>query len=279
MIKSYFIVGLGMIGSSYAKRLSDLGQVVYGYDIDESTNKLAVELGYIKDYGLHLIKEVDAVILTLYPYTNIKFIKDNIELLKDVKYLTDVSGVKRVITKDIKEMLKDTIYISHHPMAGSEKSGINACNPNIFNDANFLIITNSNTKEEGINFLVDLANKLNFRKPTLIDEITHDKMISFTSQLPHLIASALVNSDIYEDTTNFTGDSYKDLTRIANINESLWLELFNANKDYLINDLKRFSDNLNDVLKALENNNDKELEKLLTTAKEKRKTYDKNIKR
>ncbi len=274
---TYFIVGLGMIGSSYAHKLSLLGHTVYGYDIDEKTNKLAVEKGYIKEANKNKIKEVDAVILTLYPEANILFVKAHQELLKDVKYLTDVSGVKQNVISNIESLYKGH-YCSHHPMAGSEQKGILASNYNIFNNANFLVVRNDNTTEESIVFLKDLANKLSFKTPKIITEKDHDLMISFVSQLPHMIAVGLVNSDIYSNSSEFTGDSFKDLTRIANINEDLWLELFLSNKDNLIKDMKRFNNHFNDLINQLEQSNKEQLKELLIQAKNKRSAYDKKDK-
>lgn len=279
MIKRYFIVGLGMIGSSYAKKLSSLGYLVDGYDIDPLTVKKAIKLGYIKNGSLTALKNADAVILTLYPKANISFVKDNLNSLKTVKYLTDVSGVKEHLVKEIENLIgKDTLYCSHHPMAGSEKSGIDACRPEIFEGANFLIIKGKTTKAESLLFLKDLAFKLKFNKPIIIDSETHDAMISFTSQLPHMIASALVNSDIYVNASKFTGDSYKDLTRIANINEALWIELYSSNKNNLLKDMERFKDNFNKLYEAFEKDDLTLLKSLLIKAKEKRKSYDKDDK-
>ncbi len=270
----YFIVGLGMIGASYAKKLAKAGYLVYGHDIDEKTNKIALKKGYIKDYGLDFLPNSDVVILTLYPKANVEFVKKNINRFDSVKFVTDVAGIKEKNTDEIAFLLKDkTVYLSHHPMAGSEKSGIMAANENVFKNANFLII--GNKESQGIEYLLDLFRNLNFGRVSIIDQSTHDLMISFTSQLPHLIAVGLVNSDIYENTKDFSGDSFKDLTRIANINVELWSELFFSNKDYLLNDMKRFKVELEKLIAALEKNDEKELKKLLTTAKEKRNSYEK----
>lgn len=274
MKKKFFIVGLGMIGSSYAKRLSELNYDVYGYDIDDKTNELAVSLGYIKDYGLHHLKESDLVILTLYPNDNYYFIKENLDYFKTVKMVTDVSGVKESLIKNIENILPKTCkYLSHHPMAGSEKSGITAANEKVFEGANFLIISDKDPEKESLDVLMKLKKDLKFGHVSIIGASVHDLLISFTSQLPHMIAVALVNSDVFMQTKSFAGDSYRDLTRIANINEHLWTELFISNKNNLIDQMERFSEEFNNLLEALKENEKENLVKSLKNAREKRSGY------
>lgn len=275
MSKVYFILGLGMIGSSYAKKLSSLGYTVYGYDIDKKTNKEALKRGYIKDYGLNYIKKSDNVILTLYPEDNFLFIKDNLEKFNNVSFITDVSGVKENLINKIKKLLKNKdIYLSHHPMAGSEKSGINATNEKVFKSANFLIVSEQEPNEVALKELLKLKEDLGFAKATIITPKEHDLLISFTSQLPHTIAVSLVNSDIFSQTKDFAGDSYKDLTRIANINEKLWTELFFSNRENLIEQMERFNQEFTTLIELLKQENKEELIKKLKSAKEKRRSYD-----
>ncbi|NLN50045.1 MAG: prephenate dehydrogenase [Acholeplasmataceae bacterium] len=274
MKRQYFIVGLGMIGASYAKKLSELGHLVYGYDKSEKTNKLAVEKGYIKAFGKQYIKNSDLVILCLYPNDNYLFVKENIAYFKNVKLVTDVSGIKQELTIKLKNVLRDiSDYISHHPMAGNERSGIEAVDETVFLGANFLIINDEISNHDSLNLLRELANYLGFNKISLIDSKTHDLLISFTSQLPHVIAVSLVNSDIFKETKYFTGDSYKDLTRIAKINYNLWTELFLANKENLISQMERFKENFEKLLTTIKEEDKLQLEFLLKEAKEKRENY------
>lgn len=275
MKKKYFILGLGMIGSSYAKKLSSLGYTVYGYDLLDSANKEAVKQGFIKSYGLDYLAVSDNVILTLYPEDNYLFIKEHLDQFKDVSFITDVAGVKENLVKKIKEILPNPYrYLSHHPMAGSERSGIAAVDEKVFLEANFLIITDSKPDQETLKELLKLKDDLGFGKATLINPKDHDTLISFTSQLPHLIAVGLVNSDIFLETKDYSGDSYKDLTRIANINERLWSELFFANKDKLLKQMERFNKEFTKLMTLLKTGNKADLKKELTKAKEKRRSYD-----
>ena len=274
MNKIYFILGLGMIGASYAKKLSSLGYCVYGYDKDELTNKEAVRLGYIKDYGLKYLSKSDNVILTLYPHDNYLFVKENLKLFNDVSFITDVSGVKEELIKNINKILPNKEkYLSHHPMAGSEKSGISAANEEVFIDANFLIVFEEEPNKETLEELLKLKSDLEFGRVTKIRAKEHDLLVSFTSQLPHMLAVSLVNSDIFLETRSFAGDSYKDLTRIANINEELWSELFFSNKDKLLEQMERFNKEFRELFNLLKSENKKELKEKLKKAKEKRSSY------
>ncbi len=263
-----------MIGASYAKKLKQLNYKVYGYDICKKTNEKALSLGYIDGYGLNHIEGSDLVILTLYPQTNIEFVKKNIKYFKNVLMVTDVAGIKTGVSNKLKETLpKDVKYLSHHPMAGSEKSGIDAVDERVFYDANFLIVYDDIIDESSLEVLMQLKKDLNFGKASIIDAKTHDLLISFTSQLPHMIAVALVNSDIYTETKDFAGDSYKDLTRIANINERLWTKLFCGNKENLLKQMELFKGEFDKLYKALKEDNKEGLKEKLKEAKDKRSGY------
>ncbi len=267
----FFIVGLGMMGSSYAKKLTEKGYTVYGYDKCDSTNKEALEKGFVKSNKLEDLTKANYIILSLYPDDNVKFLHEHKALINPKAFITDISGIKSNMIIKIKKTI-DNSYMSHHPMAGSEIKGIKGVNPNIFKGANFLIIDDNNNEDE-INKLLILKEALEFGKVSITSKEVHDEMISFTSQLPHALAIALVNSDTYKDTKSFTGDSFRDLTRIASINESLWSLLFLKNKENLVKDLNNFKNELNKIIDSLNNNDEKTLKELMIKSKEKRDSY------
>ncbi|MDD2574843.1 MAG: prephenate dehydrogenase [Acholeplasmataceae bacterium] len=273
-MKRFFIVGLGMMGSSYAKKLSSLGYQVFGYDQDELTVNKALALNIIKSASLNELSKVDMVILTLYPKDNVLFLKENLDRFNEKQIITDIAGVKLPMLSEIESFLpKSFSYLSHHPMAGSEKSGIDGLNETIFKGANFLIISNKHANQVAEEALRNLAKDLEFGAIKVIDAETHDKMIGLTSQLPHMLAVSLVNSDSHEDTRLFSGDSYRDLTRIASINDVLWIELFNENKEFLLNDMERFQSSFNELYEALKNNDIETLKTKLVNARKKRDLY------
>ena len=267
------IVGLGIIGGSYAKGLSMKGYEVYGVDKDLDTITYAMENGFIKHGELtpnNLIPMADVVIIGLYPNAIIPFIKENISLFKDGQVVTDVCGVKGPICYEATKLLGDTLFVGSHPMAGREKIGIKFADEKIFKGTNFLICPINDTNPIAVEKVKEIVTALEFGK---IHEITpefHDEMIAYTSQLTHAIAVSLVNISNTLETQKFIGDSYRDLTRIAMINEKLWSELFLDNKDALINEIEMFQNELDSVKNAISNGDLKILEDKFISSRKKR---------
>lgn len=264
------IVGLGMIGSSYAKGLS-CKHNVYGVDVNLESVKKAISLGYIVDGSDNpndFIKKSDLIILCIYP-------KDIIDFLNTYEFngqiITDVTGVKCHFINDVKD--NNFEFIGSHPMAGSEKVGIDACNPNVFKNANFLITKKPNNTNKAIEVLTEIANDLGFGRIKIVSPEYHDNAIAFVSQLPHAIACSLVNSDDDKDTPNNTGDSFRDLTRIASINGNLWSELFISNKDFLVEHIEKFEIELSKFKEAIKNEDYDLLIELFKKSKERRDGY------
>lgn len=271
------IVGLGLIGASYAKGLKKKGYRIFGTDIKEDTIKYAIDNNIVDFASLNpedFIDKADLIILGLYPYNLLDFLKKYKHLFKKNQIITDVCGVKRHFLTSAISLACPATYISHHPMAGREKVGITFSDPAIFKKANFLII-NQNNKEYEINILKKIGEDLEFSHISVISAEKHDKMIGFTSQLAHAIAVALVNSDTESDTKNFVGDSYRDLTRIAKINKELWSELFFSNKDYLISEINNFEKELDKIKTSLETNDEELLKEQFVRAKEIRERMEK----
>jgi prephenate dehydrogenase len=271
-----FIVGLGLIGASYAEGLKLKGHEIYGYDKDLDTLNKAKELEVIhKESMLKDINKVDLVILALYPQENVKFIKDHYNLFVKNQVITDVAGTKTHMIEEIINLLPDGIsYTSHHPMAGRESSGFLNRDYKIFNKANFIIVKTPKSKEIDFQILEIIKNDLNFGKMTVVDAKTHDELIAFTSQLTHILAVSLIQSDHLEETKKATGDSFRDLTRIAKINEEMWTELFLENKKVLIDKITDFQLELELVKDLIQKEQKNELKKYLKEAKEKRKSFD-----
>ena len=254
------IVGLGLIGGSYAMGLSKKNHEVYGIDKNIDTINYAIEKGYIKDGTVNdcsILKEMDLIILAIYPQSILDFLRENNHYFNKNQVITDVCGIKTSFVSKAALIAGEAVYLSHHPMAGKEKIGIEFADSNIFNGANFLITPIHNTPKSAIDLLKGIGNDLEFGRITVITPERHDKMIGFTSQLTHAIAVSLVNSDHDEETKSFIGDSYRDLTRIAMINEKLWSELFLENKNELLAHIESFETEL-DILKNALKTNDKD---------------------
>lgn len=266
-----FIVGLGLIGASIAEGLKNNHQV-YGHDL--ISNERAIEKGLIIDSNLNHLSSADLVILALYPKDNVTFFKTHKNLFKKGQIIMDVSGTKVMMIDQLEELLDEGfIYVSTHPMAGKEKKGIEYADKKIFNQANFIICETKFQTTEAIRVVSDLAFELGFKKVSILDRYAHDRLIGFTSQLPHALAVSLVNSDIYKETSSFIGDSYRDLTRIAMINETLWQELFFENKKVLIEEINRFETELDKIKRALVLEDCEALKELFILSTKKRSAF------
>ncbi|PRR72865.1 prephenate dehydrogenase [Clostridium thermopalmarium] len=270
------IVGLGLIGGSYALALRELNpKKLYAVDIDEDTIKLGEERGIIDKGFLSPeipLKESDLVIVCIYPKSIKKFIKDNMDNFKSGAVITDTVGIKKDFAQDINSILREDIdFIFGHPMAGREFTGLGYASKEIFKGANYIIIPTERNKKENIRLIENIAKDMGFKHIEKVSVEKHDEAIGFVSQLPHVIAVSLVNSDNLEvDTGKFTGDSYRDLTRIARINTKLWTELFIGNRKNLINHIERFEKNIADIKHALINEDTEALGNILNRASKKR---------
>lgn len=271
------IVGLGLIGGSYAKGLKEKKHKIFGVDVNDNTLDYAIKNNICdevsKDPSL-FIPKADMIILGLYPQLIIEFLNKYHSMFNENQLITDVCGVKSAFLMNAIELSKPALYISHHPMAGKEKSGIEFSDNKIFMGMNFLIV-DVNNKEEDINRLKEIANDLGFGRISVVSAKYHDKMIGFTSQLTHAIAVSLVNSDTEDDTKKFIGDSYRDLTRIAMINENLWSELFFANREYLLSEITNFEAELLKLKLCLVENNKDGLKEIFIKSRNKRKEMEK----
>jgi len=267
------IVGLGLIGASYAMGLKKEGNQIFGVARHQSTIDYALENNVIDDGSLEpadFIEKSDLIIIGLYPNDIIDFLAKYRHLFNENQIVTDVCGLKEMICDKAYELAKPALFVGHHPMAGKEKVGIRYADPKIFLGANFLITPVGADTERGVALLKDLASQLGFGKIHVISPKHHDQMVAYTSELTHAIAISLVNSEASFDVSNFIGDSYRDLTRIAVINEDLWSQLFLANKDNLIEEIDKFMAEVSEIKKALENTDEAKLKELFVKAKEKR---------
>ncbi|WP_294400881.1 prephenate dehydrogenase [uncultured Clostridium sp.] len=262
------VVGLGVIGGSFTMALKKAGfNDVYGIDINEESLRKAEEQGLIKEgftTGDKVVKDADLIIISLYPRLVKKFILDNKNNFKDGAVITDATGIKKLFIEDVVKILPSNIdFVFGHPMAGREKKGIDFASAEVFNGANYIITPVERNKPENLDLIENLVYKLGFKRVRRITPEYHDEMIGYTSQLPHTLAVALVNSDVEgRETGSFIGDSYRDLTRIANINEDLWSELFLGNKENLLKSIENFEIELDKIKSAIKNDDKESLKKL-----------------
>jgi prephenate dehydrogenase len=271
------IVGLGLIGGSYAMALKELNpHQIYGIDMNEKALEKALDKGIIdKGYkdGKIALKEADIVIIALYPEETVKFVKDNINSFKRGAVITDTCGIKTEIVEKINCSLPEDIdFIGAHPMAGKEAKGIEYASKDIFINANYIITPISRNSQENIKIIEKMAKGIGCKNVVCITPKEHDRIISFTSHLPHVIAVSLVNSHLKDNNIEmFTGGSYKDATRVAVINSELWSELFMLNSENLINEIERFEESIKELKKAIQTEDRCTLVDIFEKATEKRR--------
>ena len=250
------IVGLGLIGGSYAKALTRLGYHVTALARRQETIDYAVDNGIIAEGAVGvdpaLVGSADAVIFALYPGVFKDWIRDNQQLLRPGAMLTDVTGVKRCIVYDIQAMLRpDVEFIAAHPMAGKEVYGVENSDDRIFHEANYIVTPTDKNTPEAIEWCKALGRVLGFRKVSVLSPEEHDEMIGFLSQLTHCIAVSLMTCNDNGHLVDYTGDSFRDLTRIARINDAMWSELFLLNKDELLAQMDLFASEFNELRNLL----------------------------
>ena len=195
--------------------------------------------------------------------------------MKPHAFLTDVSGVKRNIVERIQSILREDLeFCASHPMAGKEVSGVKYADDAIFHIANFIITPTTKNTQAAIATLKEFARILGFTNISVLTPEEHDEMVGFVSQLTHVIAVSLMNTNDNTHLVEYTGDSFRDLTRIAKINENLWSELFFLNKDNLIGVIDDFVKEINHLKTKLEQNDVEGLKELFIQSTIRRKRFD-----
>lgn len=274
----FLIVGLGLIGGSYAMGLKKNGYHVDAIDINQLSIDFAIKNGIIDDgatFDIELIQNADFIISGLYPNMMVEWIAAYQKYMKPHAFLTDVSGVKtNIVTKVQDNLREDLEFLASHPMAGKEVSGVKYADDSIFHIANFIITPTEKNSEEAIEKLKSFAAILGFSNITVLTPEKHDEMIGFVSQLTHVIAVSLMNTNDNTHLVEYTGDSFRDLTRIAKINENLWTELFFLNKDNLIREIDDFIGEVNHLKSKLEENDAEGLKELFIQSTIRRKLFD-----
>ncbi len=241
----FLIVGLGLIGGSYAQALTDSGYEVGAIDTREEAIRFALEKGYVKhgctEPNAQYIAQFDFIVFALYPKAFVKWIEDNQKFIKSGAVLTDVTGVKCSIVYKIQDILRyDLEFIGAHPMAGRETSGIENSRKEMFQGANYIVTPTEKNTQKAIAACKELGRLLGFNSISTLSPEKHDEMIGFLSQLTHCIAISLMVCKDTDELASYTGDSFRDLTRIAKINDEMWSELFALNKKQLLEQMDLF---------------------------------------
>ena len=278
--KKILIVGLGLIGGSYAQALTRKGYHVSAITRSESSIRYALDQGIIEKGAAfvdpQLVGEADIVILALYPKVLLEWLEEHQHLLKPGALLTDVTGVKCCLVYDVQKLLRsDVEFIGAHPMAGREYSGVENSNADIFKNANYIVTPTQANSEEAIGLCEQLGWELGFSRVSRLTPEKHDDMIGFLSQLTHCIAISLMNCNDTPGMEAYTGDSFRDLTRIARINDRMWSELFLCNRDQLIRHMDSFAESFGELREMIRTGDVDAMRQAMRSSTARRAVFDK----
>ena len=285
--KKIMIVGLGLLGGSYARALKRFDFQISTIEKDQSSIDYALKEGIIDkgstELDADIIGQADIVIFALYPHVFVEWIETNQKLLKSGALITDVTGVKpfrkaqiQIPVYKIQGMLREDVeFVAAHPMAGREVSGVENSTDKMFVGANYIVTPTDKNTPEAVKTCMELGRLLGFSNVTTLSPEEHDDMIGFLSQLTHCIAITLMTCNDRENMEKFTGDSFRDLTRIARINDLMWSELFMENKDALLRQMNLFADKFNELKVMLEKDDVDGMRKMMRHSTERRALFDK----
>ncbi len=274
------IVGLGLIGGRYAEALSKKGYEVGAIDQKQEAIDFALHKGYIasgktsvdKDY----VGKFDIVVFALYPHAFVEWIEKYQNCLKSGAIVTDVTGVKGGVVCDVQNALrKDVEFIAAHPMAGRECSGVENAKAEIFEGANYIVVPTEKNTQEAIELCKDLGRELGFKHISELSVKQHDETVGFLSHLTHCIAVSLMVCKESGHLADYTGDSFRDLTRIAKINDEMWSELFLLNKDEIVEQMNLFEQHFGKLKECIQNDDREGIREMMRLSTKRRKVFDK----
>ena len=278
--KKILIVGLGLMGGSYAQALKRQGFTVDAITRSQGSIDYALERGWI-DWGSTTVDPVelgtcDLVIFALYPNVLLRWLEDNQQYLKDGALLTDVTGIKGPVVYKVQAMLRPALeFVGAHPMAGREVYGVRNADCSIFQGANYIVTPTESNTPAAVETTEELGRLLGFARISRLSPERHDEMIGFLSQLTHCIVVALMTCRDVEHLSAYTGDSFRDLTRIARINDEMWSELFLLNRDKLLEQIDLFEAQMQILRKAIAQGDSELLRSLMRLSTSKRALFDK----
>lgn len=275
------IVGLGLIGGSYAMALSKKGYRVTAITKERSDIDYALKNGIIADGTVNVdcetVKNADIIIFALYPHIFVEWMREYGSYISAGTLVTDVTGVKGAVIEEINSyMPADAEFIAAHPMAGREVYGVRNADDRIFKDANFIVVPTRNNTPGAIEKCRALGEALGFKRISYLNPKQHDEMIAFLSQLTHCIAVSLMCANGDPNLVSYTGDSFRDLTRIANINEEMWSELFLLNKEALLYEMDCYRTCFDKLYNAVKESDEGVLKSMMRLSTERRKMFNKD---
>ena len=266
-IRNIAVIGLGLIGGSLAKAIAERTD----YHIMAKNRTRSTLLQAIEDGAVHEeltdenISQADMIILGLYPEEAVEYMKSIGDRVKKSALVIDVSGIKRYICEKMPPIAEKHgfVFVGTHPMAGKEKGGYFNSEAALFQGSSFIITPTGGEHSEQVEWLTEFASDLGFGMHVICSPEAHDRMIAFTSQLPHVLANAYVQSPQCLNHRGFSAGSYRDVSRVARLNEHLWAELFLQNSDALTQELDLLIRNITEMCDAIKANDRETLETIL----------------
>lgn len=274
------IIGLGLLGGSYARALKKKGYTVFAIEKKNASVQYALEAGIIDRGSTRVeesfIREADITVFALYPHVFVDWIRENGHLFPEGAVITDVTGVKSAVVDEVQSLLPQGVeYIAAHPMAGKEKGGVENSDDSIFHGANYIVVPTAKNSNLAVELCKELGRELGFGSVSVLTPEKHDEMIAFLSQLTHCIAVSLMCAGDDTGLVNYTGDSFRDLTRIARIQEDLWSELFLLNKDALIRQIDKFQASFSALADAIRKEDVEGMKEMMRLSTARRALFDK----
>lgn len=273
------IVGLGLMGGSYAIALKKKGYRVSCITRSQSSVDYALENGII-DYGTtevepDLVGKADLVVFSLYPHVFLEWIEQYQQYFKPGVIITDVTGVKTSVVYRVQSVLRpDVEFVAAHPMAGREVYGVQNSAGVKVDEANFIVTPTDKNTPEAIALVKKLGEELGYARISELSPEDHDEIVAFVSQLAHCLAVVLMTCNDLQHLEDYTGNSFRDLTRIAHINENMWSELFLLNRDALLHQMDLFSAQFDRLREALATGDSEAMKDMMRKSTERRDVFD-----
>lgn len=271
------ILGLGLIGGSLARAYAKAGHTVYAIDQDSSILSFA-QLADVVHAPLNSenIGDCDLILLSIYSSASAQWLENNGEFIDKNTLVIDCCGIKEEVCRrcfPVAEKYGFT-FVGGHPMAGSHYSGFKYSRSNLFQGAPMVLVPPRYDDPMLLQRVKDALSPCGFKSYSVTTAQEHDKMIAFTSQMPHIVSNAYIKSPTARSHNGFSAGSYKDLTRVAWLNPQMWAELFLSNKDNILNELDFFIDSLRAYRIAVENDDSETLIALLDEGKKRKEEVD-----
>ncbi|MBR3538359.1 MAG: prephenate dehydrogenase [Eubacterium sp.] len=270
-IKTVGIVGLGLIGGSYAKAYHTYADCrVLGCNRTHAVTEKALAEGVLDgELTEDTLPDCDLVIVTLYPGAIIDYVTENAAHFKKDALVIDAGGLKRNICAGLFPVAKKNgfFFIGGHPMAGKHVSGYDYSTGELFRNASMILVPDTDTDPALLKRAEAALAPCQFGKFTVCTPERHDAMIAFTSELAHIVSNAYVKSPTARQHDGFSAGSYRDLTRVAFLNETMWTEIFMENRDCLIFELNSIIHSLEEYRDAMEKKDSEALWQLLHEGK------------